>query len=132
MLRRLVEQQARELEHERPLHREQVLQEERGLVGAQGVQQHPQDGGQEAVGVVPVAHHLHDDLEGVQDDHAGLGGQDALDVGVRLRVNDALSAGLVERQGVGGGAWEVGLEEGGLVPPPTAGVGIGGGRQHSL
>ena len=44
----LVEQKPGELEDERPLDGEQVLEEERGLVGGQGVQEDAEDRAQQA------------------------------------------------------------------------------------
>ena len=63
---------------------------------------------------------LHDDLEGVKDDHGGLCGHDALDVGVGLGVDDPLRAGHLGGEAGEVGGVEGGLEEGVLVPSPTA------------
>ena len=61
MLRRLVEQKPGELEDKGSLNSKQMLEEERGLVGGQGVQEDAKDRGQEAGGVVRVR----DDLKHV-------------------------------------------------------------------
>jgi len=54
----LVEEQRGELEDEGALNGEQVAEEIGRLVGAQGVQEHAQHGGQQARGVVSLRNNL--------------------------------------------------------------------------
>lgn len=84
--------------------------------------------------------HLHDEFEGIEDDHAGLGREDPLEVGIGLWVGDAgqrPSAAAVacssaaaaadggiaaQREGVVSG--EGGLEERGRCLVPTSPIGV--------
>ena len=86
-----------------------------------------------------VKTHLHDEFEGIEDDHAGFGREDSLEVGIGLWVGDAgqrPSAAAVacssaaaadggiaaQREGVVSG--EGGLEERGRCLVPTSPIGV--------
>ncbi len=92
MLGSLIEEKRGELEYERSLDGEQVPKEVRGLVAAQSMKQHTQDGRQQPGGsVVRLRHHLDDGLQGVEDDHARLCRQQPIEVSLSLWVDDALA-----------------------------------------
>ena len=74
----LIKQQTRKFEDEGPLNGKQMLQKHSRLVGAQCMQKDAKDRGQEALRMVGVRDHLHDEIQGVEDKHAGLGSQIAL------------------------------------------------------
>ena len=88
MLGGLVEKESGEFEDERSLDGEEVTEEGGGLVGAQRMQVNAEDAREKSRGVVRGGDDLHDELEGVEDDHAGLGGEYSLNVRIGLGVGD--------------------------------------------